>query len=70
MLLLDMNKVELKAAGKLWSLADLQKEAGLAPNTLYRIRAGKTKPSAKTIGRVAAALQCDPAEIATIIPNT
>ncbi len=60
---LDFREIELRAAANGWSLWELQKVAGLSGNTLYRLKRGQTRPSAKTIGKVCHALQCGPADI-------
>lgn len=60
---LDMERVELLAMEKCWGMSDLQRAAGLANMTLYHIKRGKAKASARTIGKVARALEVNPAEI-------
>lgn len=60
---LDIDKVELLAIKKCWGVAELQRKAGLANMTLYKIRKGENRASARTIGKLARALGCDPQEI-------
>lgn len=60
---LNLDKVELLAIGKCWGLAELQRQAGLAKMTLYKIRKGENKASAQTIGKLARALEVDPMEL-------
>lgn len=60
---LNLDKVELLAMSKCWGLAELQRQAGLAKMTLYKIRKGENKASARTVGKLARALGCDPVEI-------
>lgn len=62
-MVLDIDKVELLAAGKCWTLPDVTKQAGLANQTLYKVKRGETKATARTIGKVARALGCTPADI-------
>ncbi len=60
---LDVRKMKLLAIGKCWSLAELQRRAGLANGTLYQITNGKNNASGKTIGKIARALSVEPSEI-------
>lgn len=60
---LDFEKMELLALKKGWGLSVLQREAGLANRTLFRIREGKNDASASTIYKVSQALGCDVEEL-------
>ena len=60
---LDVQKIERLAMKRCWGMAELQRRAGLANTTLYKIRKGENKASARTIGKLARALDCDPQEI-------
>ncbi len=62
-LILDVEKVELLALRKCWGLSDVQKAAGLASQTLYNVKRGRSLATPRTIGRVARALDVDPREI-------
>ncbi len=60
---LDLDKVEILALRRGWGLSTLQKQAGLANKTLFRIRDGLNGASAQTIFKVARALEVDPMEL-------
>lgn len=60
---LDINKMQLLMLRKCWSIADLQRHAGLANTTIYKICDGINNASSRTIGKIARALEVDPAEI-------
>lgn len=57
---IDNQKLELYLARQCKSLSDLRD--GSAPQTLRRIRQGEDV-TPKTVGRIAKALGCDPADI-------
>ena len=63
MIMLDMEKTERLALSEGWSLAELQRRAGLANTTLYKLAAGACKPRATTVGRIAKALGVNPTEL-------
>ena len=60
---LDISRVELLAMEKCWGTAELQRRAGLANQTLYKIRKGENRASARTVGKIARALGVKPEEI-------
>lgn len=60
---LDYKKMQLLIVGKCWTLAELQREAGLANTTLYQLMKTGRQPTTRTIGKIAKALGVDPAEI-------
>lgn len=60
---LDLEKVEMLALRRGWGLATLQKKAGLANRTLFRIREGLNGASARTVYKLGKALEVDPVEL-------
>lgn len=42
---------------------ELAKKAGLSASLICNVLAGKRKPHLSTIGKIAAALECDPEEL-------
>lgn len=60
---LDMGKTEHLAMKKCWGMAELQRQAGLSGTTIYKIKIGQHKASARTVGKLARALGCDPLEL-------
>lgn len=57
---IDPKKLDLRLARECKSLSDLR--SGSSPQTLKRIRRGE-EVQPKTVGRIAKALKCDPADI-------
>lgn len=45
------------------TIADLAEKSGLGTATIYRIKQGLTKPTPKTIGKLAVAFGCDVKEL-------
>ncbi len=60
---MDIKKMEHLAMVKCWGMAELQRQAGLAGTTIYKIKIGQHKASARTVGKLARALGCDPMEL-------
>lgn len=59
---LDVAKIKLATARKQMTLTDVMKKAKLSSVTIRRIYAGlEVQP--KTVGKLAAALECDVAEL-------
>ena len=60
---IDMEKVKRMMYEKLWTWAELAKQANLAQNTLYALQAGRRNPSLRTIYKIAHALEVEPQQI-------
>lgn len=60
---IDMLKVKEMTYRKLWTWADLAKQAGITQPTIYALQAGRRKASQRTLFKLAAALDVDPLEI-------
>lgn len=60
---IDMPKVKEMTYRKLWTWADLAKQAGITQPTIYALQAGRRKASQRTLFKLAAALDVDPSEI-------
>lgn len=60
---IDMLKVKEMTYRKLWTWADLAKQAGITQPTIYALQAGRRKASQRTLFKLAAALDVDPSEI-------
>lgn len=60
---LDMEKVKEMTYQKLWTWADLARQANVTQPTLYALKAGRRNPSMRTIYKIAHALDVDPQEI-------
>lgn len=48
---------------KSWGQAELARQAGISPNTLYRIEKGTHPPRPVTVRKLAQALGVEPAEL-------
>jgi len=48
---------------KVWGQAELARQAGITPTTLWRIEAGANEPLPVTVRKIAKALGVDPAEL-------
>lgn len=51
-------------ARRLWSIAELAKRAGVSEGAILRIEHGQGRPTWRTLQRLAAALEVEPAELA------
>lgn len=60
---LDMEKVKEMTYQKLWTWADLARQANVTQPTLYALKAGRRNPSMRTIYKIAHALGVEPQEI-------
>lgn len=60
---LDMEKVQEMTYQKLWTWADLARQANVTQSTLYALKAGRRNPSMRTIYKIAHALGVEPQEI-------
>ena len=60
---LDATKLEISMARACISLGDLSAMAGVPRATLSQAKHGVRNPSPRTVGRIAAALGIDPAEL-------
>ena len=57
------ERIKAARARKVWGQAELAREAGISPNTLYRIEVGGHEPRPATIRKIARVLGIDPAEL-------
>lgn len=60
---LDVKKMQIYMLRNCWSVADLQRKAGLANTTIYKIIHGRNNASSATIGKIAKALNVDVTEV-------
>lgn len=60
---INYEKMQLLMVGKCWTLAELQRKAGLSNTTLYQLMKGGRQPTTRTIGKIAKALEVDPVKI-------
>ena len=51
---LDIQKTERLAMVKCWGMAELQRPVGLAGTTIYKIKIGQHKASARIVGKIPA----------------
>lgn len=60
---IKMDKVQEMTYQKLWTWADLARQANVTQSTLYALKAGRRNPSMRTIYKIAHALGVEPQEI-------
>lgn len=60
---IDSSKLEISMARACLSIGDLSAKAGVPRATLSQAKNGVRNPSPKTVGKIAAALGVDPAEL-------
>lgn len=63
MLALDLKKVELARAKQCFTKQDLAKQAGICYSTLMKLLHGHIKLTAKTLGKLAKALNVEPEDL-------
>ena len=57
------ERIILERAARDWSQAELAERAGVSPSTVALAETGGTKTSARTLYRIARALELDPIEL-------
>lgn len=58
-----MEKVKSMMYEKLWTWAELARQSNVTQSTLFALQAGRRNPSARTVYKIAYALNVEPAEI-------
>lgn len=60
---MDVKMLKILIAKRQLTNIELAKKAGLTVSLISNVLAGKRKPHLSTIGKIAAALECDPADL-------
>ena len=60
---IDMEKVKRMMYEKLWTWAELARQANVTQSTLFALQAGRRNPSLRTIYKIAHALEVEPQQI-------
>ena len=60
---MDIKKLKSLIAKRQLTISELAKMAGLSPDLICKVLAGKRKPNLSTIGKLATALEVDPIEL-------
>ena len=60
---MDVKMLKILIAKRQLTISELAKKAGLSADLICKVLAKKRKPNLSTIGKIAAALDCDPEEL-------
>lgn len=60
---IDMGKVEDMTYQKLWTWADLSRNAGITQTTIFALKAKRRNASRRTLYKIANALGVEPSDI-------
>lgn len=59
----DMKKIECMTYKKLWTWADLSRNAGITQTTIFALKAKRRNASRRTLYKIANALGVEPSDI-------
>ncbi len=60
---MDSKALKNRIAKSQLSIGEVARRAGISPDVVYKAMSGRRKPTLSTIGKLAEALGCEPADL-------